>query len=54
MGDVDDDYLQRVPPAVPLFQENPPEHPCAIRPVTFRESRDVVREVRDHRRVPVV
>src|SRR5713101_1014061 len=51
VGELDDDHLQRVPAPAVVAQEHPDQHPGTVRDLDFRERRDVVRALRDHRRV---
>src|SRR5882672_3715245 len=51
VGELDDDHLQRVPAPAVVAQEHPDQHPGPVRDLDFRERRDVVRTLRDHRRV---
>jgi hypothetical protein len=52
VGELDDDHLQRVPAAVVVAQERADQYHSPVRHLDLRERRDVVRALRDHRRVP--
>src|SRR5439155_861826 len=51
VGELDHEHLQRPAALAALVQEGPHQHPGAVRDLDLRERRDVVRALRDHRRV---
>src|SRR3989441_6742954 len=51
VGELDDEHLQRAAAVAPLVEKGPDQHHRPVRHFDFREHRNVVRALRDHRRV---